>query len=141
LPYYSDPTKVYQDVPAFLATDAHCNNTTGPVYQGEGLNLSDPRAVRYASFNAADNQATAIRLDTTIRPVLFVIGLNAPPAGGEPLDADWLARVANDPGYIDSNGNSLFQTGQTPGMYFNVTAAGLSGAFQQITSQILRLSH
>ena len=59
---------------------------------------------------------------------------------GEPLDADWLARVANDPGYKDTNGNSVFQAGQSSGMYFNVSASGLGGAFQQIASQILRLS-
>jgi hypothetical protein len=51
-----------------------------------------------------------------------------------------LARVANDPGYKDTSGNSVFQAGQTSGMYFNVSASGLAGAFQQIASQTLRLS-
>jgi hypothetical protein len=138
--YNSDATALYQDIATFPSTDAHGNSTTGPVYQGEGQNLNDPRAVRYASFNAADNQATTIRQDTAISPVLFVIGLNEPPAGGEPLDADWLARVANDQQYLDSNGNSVYQPGQTKGMYFNVTASGLGGAFQSIASQVLRLS-
>jgi hypothetical protein len=138
--YAADQTTVTSDVATFPATDAYNNSTTGPVYTGEGQNVSDPRAVRYASFNAADNQATTIRNDTTIRPVLFVIGLNEPPSGGEPLDADWLARVANDPNYKDVNGNSVFQKTQTSGMYFNVNAAGLQGAFTQISSEILRLS-
>jgi hypothetical protein len=82
--------------------------------------------------------ATTIRTDAVIPPVMFVIGLNE--ATGEPLDADWLGRVANDPGYKDAYGNSVFQNGQTPGMYFNVSASGLGGAFQEIASQILRLS-
>jgi hypothetical protein len=137
--YAADNTTLYQDIATFPGSDVHGNSLTGPVYQGEGQSLSDPRAVRYASFNAADNQATLIRQDTVIRPVLFVIGLNEPT--GEPLDEDWLARVANDPGYKDSNGNSVVQAGQTNGMYFNVTASGLAAAFQEIASQILRLSH
>jgi Flp pilus assembly protein TadG len=113
-------------------------STTGPYYVGEGQNVNDPRAVRYAAFNVADNIATAIRTDTTLRPVVFVIGLNE--ASGEPLDADWLARVANDPTYIDSTGNSVYQTGQTSGLYYNVSASGLAGAFTNISSQILRLA-
>jgi Flp pilus assembly protein TadG len=107
-------------------------------FPAPGNSMSDPQSVRYAAFNVADNIATAIRQDTSIRPVLFVIGLNE--STGEPLDADWLARVANDPTYKDSSGNSVFQTGQTSGMYFNVSASGLSGAFQEIASQILRLA-
>ena len=131
-------TNLSSDINPFPTTDTYGNSTTGPLYVGEGTSTTDPRAVRYAAFNAADNMATTIRSDTTIRPVMFVIGLNE--STGEPLDADWLARVANDPGYKDTNGNSVFQNSQTPGMYFNVSAAGLGGAFQEIASQILRLS-
>jgi Flp pilus assembly protein TadG len=130
----------YKDVPTFPTVDAYSNSTTGPIYQGEGQSSSDPRAIRYAAFNAADNMATTIRSDTAIRPVLFVIGLNEPASGGEPLDADWLARVANDPTYKDALGNSVFQTGQTAGVYYNVQASGLAAAFQDIASQILRLA-
>jgi Flp pilus assembly protein TadG len=133
-----DGSSLSLDINPFPTVDNHGNSTTGPVYVGEGTSTADPRAVRYASFNAADNMATTIRSDTVIRPVMFVIGLNE--STGEPLDADWLGRVANDPGYKDTNGNSVFQNGQTPGMYFNVSASGLGGAFQEIASQILRLS-
>lgn len=144
--YYADGGQsipgmdLYRDAPTFPTTDAYGNLTTGPVYQGEGQSTSDPRAIRYASFNAADNMATTIRTDTALRPVLFVIGLNEPPAGGEPLDADWLARLANDPSYRDSLGNPVYQTGQTPGAYYNVQASSLAAAFQNIASQILRLA-
>jgi hypothetical protein len=118
---------------------AHISCTITPQYRNmaDGL-AAEPRAVRYAAFNVADNIATYIRQDTSIRPVLFVIGLNQP--SGEPLDADWLGRVANDPSFRDSSGNSVFQTGQTSGMYMNVSASGLQGAFQEIASQILRLA-
>ena len=113
-------------------------STTSGVYPAPGNNMNNPRSVRYAAFNVADNIAKYIRQDINIRPVLFVIGLNQPT--GEALDADWLARVANDPGYRDVNGASVYQSGQTSGMYFNVSSTGLAGAFQQITSQILRLA-
>ena len=84
--------------------------------------------------------ATTIRQDTTIRPVLFVIGLNEPAGTGEPLDADFLARLANDPVYTDVNGISVYQQGQTAGKYYNVNSSDLGAAFQDIASQILRLS-
>lgn len=141
--YASDPAAINQDISTFVTfptTDSYGNSVTGPIYYGEGQSMSNPRAVRFAAFNAADNQATKIRQDTALRPVLFVIGLNEPPAGGEPLDADWLARVANDPLYKDSFGNSVVQAGQTKGKYYNVSAAGLAGAFQDISSQLFRLA-
>lgn len=144
--YYSTPSNIPSDISNYPNSDVHGNSLIAGYYPGPGgvgagsTNMSNPLAVRYASFNAADNEATTIRSDTTLRPVLFVIGLNEPPAGGEPLDADWLARVANDPNYKDSLGNPVYQTGQTPGVYYNVSGSGLAAAFQDIASQILRLS-
>jgi hypothetical protein len=153
--YYSDGGQsvpgnhLYQDIGSFPVTDVHGNSTTGPVYAIPDTNVPgwgslpraiySPQAIRYASFNTADNQATAIRTDGRLRPVLFVIGLNEN-NGEEPLDADWLARIANDPNYRDANGNSVYQAGQSEGMYFNVAAEGLAGAFQRIASEILHLS-
>ncbi len=107
-------------------------------FQGEGTSTNNPRAVRYAAFTVADNIATAIRSDNTLHPVMFVIGLNE--STGEPLDSDWLAKVANDPTYVDANGNSVYQPRQTSGLYYNVSASGLSTAFTNISSQILRLA-
>jgi len=112
-----------------------------------GTSMTSTRAVRYAAFNVADNMATLIRQDTTLKPMIFVIGLNYSGTLEEPLDADWLARVANDPNYVtvgsDSTvvaaGQSVYQNGQTPGMYCNSTTATLSACFGQVTSQLLRL--
>jgi Flp pilus assembly protein TadG len=119
------------------------NSTTGYL-TGGGTLVSNPTAIRYAAFNYADNVATAIRTDTTFRPVIYAIGLNFNTAtypNEEPLDADWLARVANDPDYKNSVTNlPVFQAGQTPGKYYNVTYSGLGAALSDITSQILRLS-
>ena len=124
-------------------------STTGqgyPIYVGGGNSTANPKNIRWAAYNVADNIAAAIRKDTTLNPLIYVIGLNEPP-GEEPLNADWLARVANDPNYravgTDGNytpGQSVLQSNQTQGAYYNVTSATLGQAFQQIAAQILRLS-
>jgi hypothetical protein len=116
-------------------------------YATPGLSANNPRSVRYAAFNVADNMATLIRQDTTLSPMLFVIGLNYSGGATEALDEDWLARVANDPNYvtvgsdpaIKAAGLSVYQNTQTPGMYCNSTTATLSACFAQVTSQLLRL--
>jgi len=121
----------------FFTTQA--TNSDLPAFTGAGTLTTSPQAIRYAAFNVADNIATMIRKDTSINPVIFVIGLNND-NGEESLDADWLARVANDKDYLDVNGNHVFQPTQSEGQYFNVTATGVGAAFQQIASEILRLS-
>jgi hypothetical protein len=118
-------------------------STTG-YYSGGGSSVSNAVAVRYAAFNYADNVATAIRQDGTLMPVIYCIGLNFNTAlypDEEPLDADWLARVANDPNYKNSvTGLPVYQAGQTAGKYYNVQYSGLGAALSDITSQILRLA-
>jgi len=116
---------------------------------GLSRNLTVPKSVRYAAFNVADNIATLIRQDTVIKPVLFVVGLTYSATNTEPLDSDWLARLANDPAYViqstDSDagttaGGSVYQSGQTAGWYYPSSAANLSSAFANVANQILRLS-
>ena len=136
-------------------------STLGPpgYYTGVGAttSTSSPKNMRVAAYNVADNIATMIRSDTTFNPIIYVIGLNEP-GTEEPLNADWLARVANDPDYrtvgSDVSGltplkyptaglpvlNTSTTPKQTQGKYYNVTAATLPQAFQQIAAQILRLS-
>ncbi|MBZ5619320.1 MAG: VWA domain-containing protein [Acidobacteriia bacterium] len=119
------------------------SSTTG-YFSGGGTSTNSATAVRYAAFNYADNVATAIRKDNVYKPVIYAIGLNFNTAAypkEEPLDADWLARVANDPSYKNSvTGLPVFQAGQTTGRYYDVTYNGLAAALHDITSQILRLS-
>jgi Flp pilus assembly protein TadG len=133
-------------IPAYTAAGV---STVSGYYNAPGNNTSNPRSVRYASFNVADNIAKLIRQDTVINPVMFVIGLTYGNQSTEPLDGDWLARLANDPDYKIQNsdadagttaGNSVFQAGQTQGWYYQSDAAGLQQAFQNVASQILRLS-
>lgn len=117
-------------------------------YTSPGTSMSNPQAGRYAAFNYADNIATLIRQDTTLQPMIFVVGLNYTDQLTEPLDADWLARVANDPNYVTVGsdplrlgaGHSVYQPGQTPGMYCNSTPSTLSACFAQVSDSLLRLT-
>lgn len=127
----------HADAPEFPATDAYGNSTTGPVYAVDERSTASPRAVRYAAINAADNMATTIRKDMALRPVLMVIGLNQPAVAGEPLDAAWLMRIANDGSIQDPNGRRIPRTEQTMGWYFDATPSTLQSAFQRITSLVL----
>jgi hypothetical protein len=118
-------------------------------YATPGQNMQDPASGRYAAFNVADNMATLIRQDTTLKPMMFVIGLSYADGATEPLDSDWLARVANDPNYVttgvDPNaavaGLSVYQSSQTQGMYCLATntTSSLNSCFAQVTSALLRL--
>jgi hypothetical protein len=135
--------------PPGLSTKGTGISTQNGYYSGAGQNIQDPASGRYAAFNVADNIATLIRQDTTLKPMLFVIGLSYPDGLTEALDSDWLARVANDPDYVtvgvDPNvaaGQKVYQSGQTPGMYCLATnsVASTSACFQKVTSALLRLT-
>jgi von Willebrand factor type A domain/Putative Flp pilus-assembly TadE/G-like len=140
-PYYTTPG-------TGVSTQKGYPSTLAGYYNSPGTSASDPQNVRYAAFNVADNIATMIREDTTLSPMIFVVGLNYSGTSTEPLDADWLARVANDPTYItvgsDTNvvasGLKVYQTGQTAGMYCNSTEATLAACFAQVTNALLRLT-
>jgi hypothetical protein len=145
-PNAAGPIDNVGSIPAYTTAGV---STIAGYYAAPGNNTSDPRSVRYAAFNVADNIATLIRTDTVISPVLFVIGLTYPGGSTEPLDSDWLARVANDPTYTiqtsdpaagTTAGNPVFQTGQTAGAYYQSDQAGLLQAFQNVASQVMRLA-
>ena len=151
--YASDLTQMYRDISDFPLTvsppddnplnltffTTRTTNSDLLTFTGAGTATTSPRAVRYAAFNVADNIATMIRTDTSINPVIFVIGLNNN-NGEESLDADWLARVANDKDYINAGGSHVYQSTQTQGQYFDVNAGGIGDALRQIASEILRLT-
>jgi Flp pilus assembly protein TadG len=104
---------------------------SGP-YAGK-VRVDTPKAIVKASINAADNAAATIRNDATFAPVIYTIGLGG--TDPEPLDFDFLERVANDP--RSSSYNSLKPAGTF--VYANdITQLGL--AFSSVASQILRLS-
>ena len=57
------------------------------------------------------------------------------------LAGDFLATLANDQSYTSAGKPSgVYQAGQTPGKYYNVTYSGLGAALSDIAGQILRLS-
>lgn len=134
-----------KDVKAIPSTDAYGNSTldrgmvpaldlfpTGYTYAGL-IRPDMPRTVRWASFNAADSMAFTIRNDTTYAPIIYMIGL----AGNEPMaiNQDFMLRMANQ--YPASNYDSTKPQGQ---FIYAPTTAQLSQAFQDVASQILRLS-
>jgi len=130
-------------------TAAGVPTQTQGYYIGFGNSTNNLKSIRYAAFNVADNIATLIRQDTVIKPVIFVIGLYYTNDLTEPLDSDWLARVANDQSYTIQNsdadanttaGSPVFQSGQTPGYYYESNSTGLGPAFSNITAQVFRLS-
>ena len=92
-----------------------------------------PRTARWASFNAADSMAFTIRNDTTYTPIVFTIGLS----GNETMamNQDFMERLANDA--RASNYDSTKPQGQ---FILASDTAHLSQAFEQVASQILRLS-
>jgi Flp pilus assembly protein TadG/uncharacterized membrane protein len=92
-----------------------------------------PRTVRWAAFNIVDSLAQKIRSDTVYTPITFTIGLQ----GNETMamNQDFMERVANDA--RASNYDSTKPQGQ---FILATNTLELSQAFQQIASQILRLS-
>ncbi len=133
--------------PAYTNAAGTGISTQTGYYANPDTSMSNPRTMRYAAFNVADNMATLIRQDTTLNPMLFVIGLNYTNNATEPLDEDWLAHLANDPSYVTvgsdpsavAAGRSVYQTGQTAGLYCNSTTSTLSACFSEVSSKILRL--
>ncbi|MGO9258082.1 MAG: vWA domain-containing protein [Bryobacteraceae bacterium] len=147
-PASAGPVDNVGSIPAYTTTGVP-TQTQGYYTNAIGNSTLDPRSVRYAAFNVADNIATLIRTDTVIKPVIFVIGLYYTDQITEPLDNDWLARVANDEYYLTQGtdtdagitpGNHVVQFNQTIGSYYSSTAQGLLQAFRSVASQVMRLS-
>ncbi len=136
----SSSDKVRLDVAALPATDAFGNSLSGykPLdYYGAGnysglIRIDTPRAIVNAAINTADNEANTIRSDTTFTPIIYTIGLGGTPV--QQIDSDFLERVANDQRASSYNPN------QPTGEFIYANAGTLASAFQQIASQILRLS-
>ncbi len=106
--------------------------TSGP-YSGRIRDDEQTIAVMAAAFNAADNQATTIRNDTTYSPIIFTIGLDGAP--DMPIDSVFLERVANDPR------SPIYDSTHVAGYYAYAENPGeLNQAFHQIASIVLRLS-
>jgi hypothetical protein len=157
------PSSVNTDIttiPTIIGPQDHTTGTLRPGtttfnaatgYYSAGTDATNSVNIRYSAFNYAYNVAQAIRQDTTLTPVIYCVGLNFNTTqypSEEPLEADYLATLANDPSYVTkgtvgsiySAGQSVYQAGQTPGKYYDVSYSGLGAALQDIAGQILRLS-
>ncbi len=143
--FASDQTAVRQDIAYIPETDFNGNSTAGGV---PGVPLPDrftsgpysgfirpdvPRTLRYVAFSAADSQAQTIHNDTVYAPVIYTIGL----AGNEQIamNEQFMERMANDP-----RANNYDATKPQGQFILASDNASLAAAFNQIASQVLRLS-
>lgn len=136
-----------QDVAFVPAADTHGDPTNGTVYPvpaadffpssntnyGGQIRPDVPRTQRFVAFNAADAQATVIHNDTAYAPVIYTIGL----AGNEQMamNQNFMERLANDP-----RANNYDKTKPQGQFILATDNAGVAAAFNEIASQVLRLS-
>lgn len=103
-------------------------NDGNHIYYGQ-LRPDVPQNLVNTAFNAADNAAFSIRNNSYYNPIIYSIGL------GTAVDDDFMERVANDPRA------SSYDSNKPAGLYVKApTSAQLQSAFQQIASQVLRIS-
>jgi hypothetical protein len=139
----NNPVYIRDDVAYVPTSDVYGNSTTGNyktpatfpsgAYQGQIRDDEQIPALIAAAFNAADNQATAIRNDSTYNIVIYTIGLDGAPDLA--IDSTFLERVANDP-------RSPIYTSSKPAGYYAYASnpSALNQAFNAVASQVLRLS-
>jgi hypothetical protein len=131
-----------QDIAYIPTQDVYGSSTVGYLaldyfpsgYKYAGQIRPDmPRTARWAAFNAADSLAYTIRTDSTYGTIIYTIGLS----GNETMaiDQDFMERMANDP--RASNYDSTRPQGE---FILASDTSQLAQAFQQVASQILRLS-
>jgi len=145
---------VRQDVTRMPPTDVYGNALDGPYttylnsnvpFFGSPADLTRvdlPQEITKASANAFDNQGTVIRSNTTLKPMIYTIGLNTDPTGNDYPDEQLLRKLANDPGMAAmAYPYSAFyqsQMNQTRGIYVNAPdATQLAAAFQTIATHIV----
>jgi Flp pilus assembly protein TadG len=113
-----------------------CNN--GSRIGGNPLTLTgnaagDACQVGLASWNAADMAGKQIHADTTLKPVIYCMGYEG--NGGD--DPVFMERLAN----INVSANTVYDSTKPSGKYIQVQqASDITGAFQSLAEEILRLS-
>ncbi len=115
--------------------NGNSTNGTGTISEYKPVTLTNinPVNVTNAGLNAFDDAANRVRSDTTLKPVIYTIGLGNNP--GLPPDQVLLARVANDPT------STSYNSSQPAGLFvFSPTIAQLHDAFLRISAEVLRLS-
>ena len=110
--------------------------TSGP-YSGR-MRPDNRWAVVLASTNGVDNQATTIRSDNSLKPIIYCIGL-AGNSDNEAEDPDWtlLKRVSN----VNDPANTIYDPSLPSGLEVEAPSLGeLNMAFARVASEILRLA-
>jgi Flp pilus assembly protein TadG len=156
--FRGDLTQVRNDVTRMPPTDYYGNTLAGTystysnpyvTFFGSAADLTRvdlPREITKASANAVDNQATTIRSDTILKPMIYTIGLSTDPTGSDVPDEQLLMKIANDPGLATAPGAGptfyTQQRSQPRGIYVNAPdATQLQSAFTTIATHIVvRLS-
>ena len=158
--FRTDLTNIVNDVTRMPTADVYGNALAG-TYSTYGnpnpglswftgpadlTDVASPRDITRASANSLDNMATTIRTDSTLKPLIYTIGLNTDPTGSDVPDEQLLMKLANDPGLATASGaGPTFYTAQrtqTRGMYAAAPdATQLQSAFDTIaTNIVIRLS-
>lgn len=141
--FNSSPYNMRQDIAYLPTLDIHGHSIIGYLtldtypagnpYSGKPR-VDDQISHHLAGKNLTDNVAAIIRSDATFTPVIYAIGLGGTIAA-DPIDDTFMERISNDsrsPIY-----NNLQQTGK---YVYAPSASQLQDAFNQIASEILRIS-
>ena len=119
---------------SYIPIESSMKFPSGHPYEGK-LRIDLPKALAAASKNAAHNAAYNIRDDSTLRPVIYSIGLGDPANPIYAPDPEFLQRIANDPespGFVEAHQTGLF--------VFAPDKTELAQAFYRVASEILRIS-
>jgi Flp pilus assembly protein TadG len=115
--------------------DGNSTNGTGSIGAYLPVNLSsiDATDLTNAALDTLDDASNRIRSNTTIKPVIYTIGLGGNP-GPQP-DNILMARMANDPS------SPSYNRAQPVGYYvYSPTIAELHTAFLRVASMVIRLA-
>jgi hypothetical protein len=149
-----DLARIDEDVTRMPTTDVYNNALAGTyssylnddvAFFGAPADLTHvdrPQDITRASANALDNQATVIRSNTTLKPMIYTIGLNTDPTGQDRPDEQLLMKIANDPSLATApnSGPQMYQNqkNQPRGLYVNAPdASQLGAAFETIATHIV----
>jgi hypothetical protein len=136
----------FSDLAWLPTTDVYGNNLVNAAYYSVStatlngasrISPISPTQIRGAAFNAVDDAAHRFRTNATIPVTFYAVGFNS-------ADTVIMQRVANDPGWLTNascTAQCQYDSTQPTGKYvYAATTSALSGAFQALASQILRLA-
>jgi hypothetical protein len=144
------------DLSSFPTEDLYGNKTNtidyrnSLLYHNANVNLNmnsvnNAYQIGLASWNTTFNAGKRIRGDTNLLPTIYCIGYH----GKEDVDKALLKRLANTNKDFadwahDAYGQYLssdYDPNSTTGMYYDAGPGSIGYAFQQVQSELLRLSH